>query len=268
MIVQHLKIPTLVIALSLFASACSESSSSSTNAGVPDQDQAQVIVASTQTVPAAAQLTLGATLNQIDPTNFPPLQSPPTAMVTGNASAGTVNLDFGAGTTVNNATFAGTLQSTYTVTGNDVSITVDLTGLTIITTSAGSVDAAGTLTIVATLNGTAMITSTITGTVTLTNPTQTVTVTPNLTVTLDGQTSLATANGTSGIDHNMLGVWTANFNNIVASQALSAMRSINSGVLSLTRQTAPSLTAEFTFTGANSGDLVVSPLGLTISFVL
>jgi hypothetical protein len=262
---------TLCIALGIFASACSDSSSSSPgpfNTGLVEQADSQTILLVASTTMAASTLALQAALNQIDPTNFQALQGPPATSATGNTTAGTVTLDFGAGTTINNSTFSGMFTSAYTAAGNSVSVSLNLTGLSIQTNSTGTAAATGILVVGATLNATSNITGTVTGTAALTNATDTITVTPNLTLALDGQTAASTLNGTSGIVHDTLGTWNATITNIVATQLMTATRTINSGAVSLVRQTAPSLTVDFNFTGANMGILSIPALGLTVSFTL
>lgn len=109
------------------------------------------VSASTQGVAPATALAMLATLNAMDSTNHPPLQgSSPAVSTTGNATAGTVTLDFGNGTIVNNATLRGRVVATYTAAvingsgSGSASLSIDLDDLEFTTSSAGAVQVSGT----------------------------------------------------------------------------------------------------------------------------
>lgn len=234
-----------------------------------DADNAEATASSTHTTAALGSLALEATLNQIDPTNFAPLSGPPAVTAVGDATSGTVTIDFGTGTEVNNATVSGTVVGTYSVSGNSVTVTVTFSSLTANTSKAGSMAIDGSLTLTATLNGTSNISGAFTGSVTATVGGETTTVTPNLTYNIDGTPTSGDIDlaGTMGIDSSVYGDWTATLSAITATVSQST-RSINSGTLELDRSSFPPITVTMQFTGANSGTLEVSPTGYSKDFTL
>jgi hypothetical protein len=234
-----------------------------------DSDAAEATASSAHLTTALGSIIRQASLNQIDPTHFGALSSPPSVSATGNPSAGTVTIDFGVGTMVNNATVAGTAVGTYSVTGNSVSVTVSFSGLTAQTSAAGSMTVGGSLTVTATLNGSSNITGGLNGSVTTSVAGFDTTVTPNLTYSIDGTPSTGDfdVDGTIGLDSSVYGDWTATLTAINATIS-QASRDINSGTLEMDRSSFPSVTVTMQFTGTNTGTLDVSPSGFTKSFTL
>ena len=255
---------------SLLAILCFGCNSSSEVAGLLDASQAESTASAAHTNAALSALALEAALFEIDAVNFAPLTAPPTVSATGTPIFGTVTIDFGAGTDVNNATVAGTVIAAYTVTGNSVSINVTPSGLTTNTQSGGTMTLTGSMTVTATLNGTPTnIAGAITGTMTATSVSDTVTITPNLTYVLDGTptTGDITLDGTIGIDSSRYGDWTATLTAINATVS-QATRAINSGTLVMDRNFILPITATLVFTGSNIGTIDVNPSGYTRSFSL
>ncbi len=245
---------------------CNGCGDSSTIAGLLDANNAESTASAAQTTAALSSIALQASLNQIDSTHFAPLDGPPGV----TPGIGTVTVDFGAGTMANNATVSGTMLGTYTVTGGtEVSITVTFSGLTANTSAGGAAAIDGSLTLTGTLNGSSNITGTLAGTVTATTSGNTTTVTPNLTYAIDGTptTGDITLDGTVGLDSSIYGDWTATLTTVNGTVSQST-REITSGVVDLDRSGFPPVTATMTFTGANSGTLVVTPSGFTRNFDL
>jgi len=239
-------------------------------AGALDARQAEATVSTVQTTAALGSLALEASLYQIDPTNFAPLSSPPDVNATGDATSGTVTVDFGTGTAVNNATVAGTMLASYSVSGGTtVSITVTFSGLTTSTSAAGTATIGGSLTVSATLNGSSNVSGAISGSVTANTMQSMTTVTPSLTYSIDGTptTGGITVDGSVGVDSSLYGQWTANLTAIQATIS-QASRVISSGVAALQRNSFPNVTVTMTFTGSNTGSLEVNPSGYTKSFML
>ncbi|MHC4814284.1 MAG: hypothetical protein ACYTGO_18040 [Planctomycetota bacterium] len=244
-------------------SGCSDASK------LTDADTAEATASSAHTTAALGSMALEASLNQIDPTNFAPLSGPPSVNAVGNATSGTVTIDFGTGTQVNNATVSGTMIGTYSVSGNSVTVTVTFSSLTANTSAGGDATFDGSLTLAATLNGTSNIAGTLTGSVTASNGGDTTTVTPNLTYAIDGTptTGDITLAGTVGLDSSVYGDWTATLTAITATVSQTD-RVINSGTLAMARTSFPPITATMVFTGQNSGTLDVSPGGFSKNFTL
>jgi hypothetical protein len=239
-------------------------------AGLLDAQQAEATVSTVHTSAALGSMALQASLNQIDPTNFAPLSSPPLVNGTGDATSGTVNIDFGTGTMVNNATVAGEMVASYTVTGGtSVSITVTFSNLTTMTSAAGTATIGGSLTLSGTLNSSSNITGTISGSLTAMASGNSTTVTPTLTYAIDGTPSTGdiTVDGTVGIDSSLYGEWTATLTAIHALIS-QATRVIDTGTAALERSGFPSVTVTMMFTGANAGSLEVDPSGYTKNFTL
>ncbi len=254
---------------SLLAILCFGCNSSSEIAGLLDASQAESTASAAHTNAAVSSLALEAALFQIDAANFAPLTGPPTVSATGTPTVGTVTIDFGAGSDVNNATVAGTVTAAYTVTGNSVSITVTPSGLTTNTQSGGTMTLTGATTVTATLNGTSNIAGAITGTMIATSVSDTVTITPNLTYAIDGTptTGDITLDGTIGILSTRYGDWTATLTAINGTIS-QATRAINSGTLVMDRNFILPITATLVFTGSNVGTIDVNPSGYTRSFSL
>ncbi len=249
---------------------CSGCSDSSTIAGLLDANNAESTASAGQTTAALSSMALEASLFQIEPANFAPLSGPPGVTPTGDPTSGTVTVDFGAGTVVNNATVSGTMVATYLVTGGtSVSITVTFSGLTANTSAGGAATIAGSLTLTGTLTGNSNITGTFAGSVTATTSGNTTTVTPNLTYAINGAptTGDITLDGTVGLDSSIYGDWIATLTAINGTVSQST-REITSGIVALDRSGFLPVTATMTFTGANSGTLVVSPSGFTRNFDL
>jgi len=261
---RGLRVATMLLATFMTTtwSACSDVSR------LTDPEAAEATASSAHTTAALGSVVLEAALNQIDAANFAPLNGPPSVVATGNATAGTVTLDFGTGTAVNNATIAGTAVGTYSVSGNSVTVTVTFSGMTAQTSSAGSMAVTGSMTLTATLNGSSNISGAMTGTVTTTVGSDTNAVTPNLTYSIDGTptTGDITLAGTIGLDSSVYGDWTATLTAINATVSQTS-RDINSGTLELDRSSFP-ITATMLFTGANTGTLDISPGGFQKDFTL
>lgn len=236
---------------------------------ITDPEVAEATASSAHTTAALGSMVLQASLNQIDAAHFAALNGPPSVVATGNATLGTVTLDFGTGTTVNNATVSGSVVGNYTVSGNSVTVNVTFSGVTAETGSAGSMAVTGSLTVTATLNGSSNISGTLTGSVTTDAAGNTTTVTPNLTYNIDGTPTTGDINlaGTIGLDSSVYGDWTATLTAINATLS-QASRDINSGTLELERNSFPSITATMLFTGLNTGTLDISPGGFQKSFTL
>ena len=259
-----LRIAGLLLAGSITA-ACSSSLSKLT-----DPVQAEATASSAQITAALGSMALEASLNQIDSSNFAPLSGPPSVVATGDPTSGTVTLDFGTGTEVNNATMSGTVVGTYTVSGGtDVSVTVTFSDLTANTSAGGNAGITGSLTLTATLNGTSNISGAFTGSLTAAVNGETATVTPNLTYSLDGTPSTGdiTLAGTMGLDSSLYGDWDATLTALTATISQSN-RAINSGTLELERSGLLPITATMVFTGENSGTLDISPGGFEKEFTL
>lgn len=243
--------------------ACSDASK------LTDPEIAEATASSAHTTWTLGSMALQASLNQIDSGNFAALSGPPSVGATGNSTAGTVTLDFGTGTTVNNATVAGTVVGTYSVTGNAVTVTVTFSGVTAQTNAAGSMAITGSLTVTATLNGSSNISGTLTGSVTTDVAGNTTTVTPNLTYDIDGTPTTGDIDlaGTIDLDSSLYGDWEATLTAINATVSQTS-RNINSGTLELDRSSFPSVTATLQFTGTNQGTLDISPGGFSKDFTL
>ncbi len=241
----------------------------SSSKALTDPETAEATASSAHTSAALGSIALEACLNQVDPSHFAPLSAPPSVSATGDANGGTVTVDFGTGTKVNNATVSGTVIGTYSVSGSSVSVTVTFSGVTAQTAAAGPIAVTGSLTLTATLNGSSNVSGTLTGSVTTTAGSNTTTVTPNLTYSVDGTptTGDIDLNGTIGLDSSVYGDWTATLNAINATISQTS-RDINSGTLVLDRSSFPSITVTMQFSAANTGTLDVSPSGYTRSFTL
>ena len=94
-------------------------------------------------------------------------------------------------------------------------------------------------------------------------------VTPNLTYAIDGTpgTGNIILGGTVGLDSSLYGDWTATLTALDATISQTT-RAITAGTLALAKTLIIPITVTMTFTGANAGDLSVSPSGFTKSFTL
>ncbi|RMG18188.1 MAG: hypothetical protein D6731_02700 [Planctomycetota bacterium] len=262
-------VASLFAAASLFVAGCGGDSG---DVFVSDGDQGQAVAANTQATGALTSLAVEASLNQADAANFTALQTPPQVTATGSATNGTVSLDFGTGTVVNNATVEGVLTADFTASGASGSIsatvTVTFSNLRVQTARGGDATLNGQVTVSVTTTG-STATGSITGSVTAVSNLDTVTVTPSLTYTINGSPTGGTVQlgGTVGIDSQRYGDWTATFTNLLASITATA-RDITQGSLALTRNSSPSVTVTLTFTAPNQGTLTVTPSGVSTSFTL
>jgi hypothetical protein len=259
----------LLVGGSLTHIGCSDSSSGKfypPPASSTDSGQAQVALSSAQTTNSAAALALGATLSFMNTGSFVGLQNPPAVTATGDPNTvGTVTVDFGTGTVVNNAIISGQIVSTFTRSGNDATITTVFNGFETTTTAHGTATTVGTLTTTTTMAGT-VATGTITGSVTTTQSGDATTVTPNLTYSYDGTAGTIVLNGTSAIVSSSVGSWTATLTNVAAS-VTAATREITSGSVRLDRSGIP-ISLNFVITGPNTGTVTITPGGITQSFTL
>ena len=119
-----LRIAGLLLA-GIITAACSDLSSKL--AALTDPETAEATASSAPITASLGSMALEASLNRIDAGDFAALSGPPSVVATGNPTSGTVTLDFGTGTEVNNATVSGTVVGTYTVSGGtSVSVTQPL----------------------------------------------------------------------------------------------------------------------------------------------
>ncbi len=227
------------------------------------------MASSAHTTTALGAIALQACLNEIDPGHFAPLSTPPGVIATGDASGGTVTIDFGTGTRVNNATVSGAVVANYGVSGDSVTITVTFSGLAARTTPAGSMGITGSLTVTATLNDTSSISGALSGAVTTTASSNITVLTPNLAFAIDGTpiTGDVGIDGTMGADSSAHGSWTATLTGIHATVSQSS-RDIRSGTLAMQHDEYLSYTVTMQFTAPNTGTLDVSPSGATKIFTL
>src|SRR5690606_33962730 len=113
-----------------------------------------------ETAASIASLAMEASLNVVDAANYLAVTGP-TITTSGSGAAGTVELDFGSGFTLNGARVAGIALGDYVTNGANVTVTVDFTD--------GESDGArvtGTYVVVAARTGSTSA-CTITGTVTV-----------------------------------------------------------------------------------------------------
>lgn len=245
---------------------------SSSHSGASASSDAQGENVNTTAMPTTslAELALGASLAQIDPANFPALQTPPTVTATGTPASGTATIDFGSGTTVNDGTISGTLDVTWTssVSGQTTTATITASPSNMTVTDRGqTATITGTLTIGATITGTTA-TGTITGPLTVTSPSYgTSVIAANLTYSLDGATGVITLGGDMDISNTIYGDWTATFSAVTATVTQTG-RDVTSGTIELVRNTFPSVTVTLLFTAPNAGTLTLSPVALTRPFAL
>lgn len=233
-------------------------------------EKSEATTASAQSSTALGSLALEASLNQIDPT-YAPLTGPPTVTpgVGNTATSGTVNLDFGSGTVVNNATVSGQIDAAYTVSANAATVTVTYTNVSVDTAAAGVVVLSGSLTItVADVTLAPSATGTITGTLTAASTDDVTTITPDLTYSVSGTapTSIV-VDGTMGLQSTAYGDWDGTFTGVTGSIS-PLTREITAGSINLASTSIPGLGADFVFTGANTGTVTIAPTGISTAFTL
>ncbi len=222
---------------------------------------AQAVAEDAETAASIASLAMQASLNVVDGANYLPVTGPAISTTGTAAAAGTVELDFGGGLTVNGASVAGIAAGDFDVSGNDVTLTVDFTDVEI-----DGARVTGTYVVVAVRSGDTS-TGSITGTVTVQKSKDTTTVAQSMTYTLSGAGGTAVYAGNSTVTSSKRGTWTVTYTSVGANLATS--QALNVGTLELVRTSGGSaVTAIMLFTGTNVGTITVTPPGTVALFTL
>lgn len=258
--------PALLLPL-LFL-GCGDSSSSG-GGGTTTSDSTQgeeVTSAAVQAGAGTASLALQAALAQLT-SAVPAPQTPPSLSVTGDASSGSATLDFGAGTTIYNATVSGAITSSWTRSGDSATVTLGFSSLSVTNAQNGTLLLSGDLSASVDLSG-ANPTGRLSGSLALsTSPTNGTS--DSVSASFDVGYSLA--NTTLVLDSDVTlsssrnGSWTLAMTSLTLD---TSARAITSGTLTCTRTTGPSVTVTFAFTSANAGTLTVTPPGTSQPFSL
>lgn len=249
---------------------CSSGSSSGGTTTTTDAAAAEETTGTTvQAATAPATVGIEAALAAID-SSFPALGAPPTVTVTGTSTDGTVTVDFGTATVVNNATVGGSVAVSYVRSGNGATLGLTFSGLEVTTSANGSVTVSGDLTSSVTLGGSGTASGTLKGTMTVSTSSsngQTDSVTSTLDLTWSASAGTLVVSGRITSNGTRNGSWTLDLASLTLAVA-APPRSITAGTITLMRQLGVPVTVTIAFTGTNTGTITTNPPGTTTTFSL
>lgn len=217
-------------------------------------------------VNTATSLAIQAALAAMATPTFPPVQGGPTVRVSGTATNGSVELDFGSsfssGVSISGVRMRGTVEAAFNRSGNSATITVTYPTYTGATDELGDAEVGGTLTFTTTL-GSSTATGPLTGQVSLIAA-EAITYTPNETASVTVQSGVTTfqLSGSATSVHSVRGTWTLSFGNLQSQ--LAPLQFVFPGTVSVVQG---STSVTLTFTSQDQGNLQVNG-GSTQSFDL
>jgi hypothetical protein len=244
-------------------------SGSSGGGSVDERRVGELVLESCLAPTAIAEVALQATLSLTLPGTFdPPIG--PTLTASGTPTSGTVLVDFGSGSILNQLTLNGAVMVSWDQTGpNAWTVTVTFTRFGTDSLIGGSSSLDGALTLAVSVTG-SVATTGLSGSVTrvtssLLSGTSTLTIAPNLVYTIDRAAAATVLDGSLTVttDSGTVGGWTAS-----ARSLTFADDSVQSGELELERDSFPRVEVLFEFTAPDEGEWTLTPPGVSGTFSL